>query len=226
MRAENGTASDLTSIQARKVRARRPSEWESIPRSAVRLPGFFIVWPPAERERNPRRQDSKQLRHRTAAPVQQPVRRAKANHRTACVGWMTALRSEESSSVGEHLTHHQTVEGSTPSFFYLVKALNRLAVRIRLSMQYPGNHPRGRQPVRCFGTERLTARNADTVSRGGESDSRSGATSLVQRGRHGCRSLRQARRSSIRAPTRRPPCGRGVCSHPFNFHQTTGRRNA
>ena len=44
----------------------------------------------------------------------------------------------------EHLIWDQTVEGSTPSFSTMDKALNRLAVRIRSLLPYPGSHPGGR----------------------------------------------------------------------------------
>jgi hypothetical protein len=150
VRASDGFDADLTRLQARKVRARRPSEREHRTPVGGQPSGVFL-WSGVRREdfRDSHRQGSKQPRRRTAVPVQTPVRRANANHRTACVGRTMGLRSEESSSVGRASDSSSDGRGFDSLFSTLDKALNRLAVRIRSgclkhpSSQHPGATPAG-----------------------------------------------------------------------------------
>ena len=140
-----------------------------------------------------------------------PVRRAHANHGTACVGRRWDFEARKVAQWVEQLTHHQPDEGSTPSFS-LVKALNRLAVRIR-------SHPRGtREPSRRAvvnlalrrGVEDRPAAPARLCAAGNGSMPMIGQPVATIAGKDASRCGRPAAHPP--GPPRRPPHGRGTRS--------------
>ena len=158
-----------------------------------------------------------------------PVRRAHANHRTACVERRRDFEARKVAQWVEHLATNQTVEGSTPSFS-LVKALNRLAVRIRSgcyqhpSSQHPGAVPAGGNRCGASASGRSPARDARAALRGGQRIDADDRPAGRDDSGQGCLALRQARRSSARsAPS---PAARAWGALPILstlFFNSTGR---
>lgn len=226
MRASDGTAANLTRLQARKVRARRPSEREYQTPVGGEPSGVFcclasggkiVKSPPARFEASLSPRSGSGSGCRSGAPTLTIARRVS--------GGRWDFEARKVAQWVEHLTHHQTVEGSTPSYPTMDKALNRLAVRIRLFVAVPqGATPAGGSLLGASASGRSPTRNDRAVSRGGESGQ--GDDRPAQRGvsQQGCWPPRGVRRSSTRHRPVVRRAGVGCAPNPFNpFHQPTGR---
>ena len=122
LRASDGTAADLTRIQAREVRARRPSEREYQTPVGGQPSGVFCCLasggrifksPPATFEASLSPRSGSGSDCRSGALTLTIARRVS--------GGRWDFEARKVAQRVEHLTHNQTVEGSTPSFSTMVK---------------------------------------------------------------------------------------------------------